>query len=79
MTPDPTRPHADYGELRLSSRLPPLARDAELTPRIGVARIGNAKRSGICFSNSLKGLLSRKASSHGAEGSGAARRRSRWG
>src|SRR5258708_17870853 len=51
----------------------------ELVARIGAPRIGRAKSSGISFSNSLKGLLSRKAGSHGAEGSGAARRRSRWG
>jgi hypothetical protein len=33
---DSPDPQADYGELRASSRLPPLARDVELVSRIGV-------------------------------------------
>src|SRR5262245_6627409 len=60
---DDTPLHADYGELRASSRLPPLDGGVELVPRIGVPRIGKAKSYGICFSNLLKGLLSRKAGS----------------
>lgn len=68
----------DYGALLATSRLPPDSLIWNSSLRIRATRIGMRMTYGICFINSPKNQLSRKAGNDGTEGASAARRRSRW-